>query len=123
MMKLYEEFGLPSQALDVLRQRLSFGDTYPAYALLREGPTGSIWVQRLRVLTEMPAEERDGFNPQLGFGSPDWDVFDSGGQYLGLVRMPDRFQPIRFQNDRIYGIWRDELDVQYALILRVEGVE
>jgi hypothetical protein len=121
MIRLYEEFGIQGAALDAVRQALGFADLYPAYALIRGGPAGSIWVQHLRTPGEMSPEELESFNPQLGFGSPNWDVFDIDGRYLGIVEMPERFQPIRFRGDRIYGIWRDELDVQYALILRVEG--
>jgi hypothetical protein len=36
--------------------------------------------------------------------------------------MPDRFQPVRFLGDRIYGIWQDDMDVQYVLKLRITGL-
>ncbi|MDX1395492.1 MAG: hypothetical protein R3195_13980 [Gemmatimonadota bacterium] len=122
MSRVWEDFGVPPPAIAQLRETIGFAETYPAYALLRGGPDGSIWVQRLRDLGGMSAEEREEFNPMVGFGSPTWDVFDAEGRYMGRVEMPDRFQPIRFQDDRIYGIWTDDLDVQYALILEVERV-
>ena len=34
--------------------------------------------------------------------------------------MPLRFQPIKFQGMDIYGIQRDELDVQYVVKLTIE---
>ena len=77
-------------------------------------------MQRLRTPSEMSPEELEDFNPQLGFGSPDWDVFDAEGRFLGTIEMPERFQPIRFQDDRIYGIWRDELDVQRVWVLALD---
>ena len=36
--------------------------------------------------------------------------------------MPPRFKPRMFREDKIYGVWRDDLDVQYIVRLRiVEG--
>ena len=74
----------------------------------------------VRVLSSLSAQERKGFNPQYDLLSPDWDVFDSEGRFLGVVRMPDRFQPVRFLGTDIYGIQRDELDVQYVVKLKLE---
>jgi hypothetical protein len=64
---------------------------------------------------------QDSYNPQLDFGSRTWDVFDAEGRYLGVVNMPPRFQPVRFLGNVIYGIQRDELDVQYVVKLQVVG--
>ena len=55
------------------------------------------------------------------FGAPDWDVFDAQGRYLGVVEMPQGFTPKLFREDKIFGVWRDELDVQYVLRLRIVG--
>ena len=55
-------------------------------------------------------------------GAPDWDVFDSDGRFMGVVTMPNRFAPRAFVGHRIYGVWRDELDVQYVVRLRIVGV-
>ena len=52
-------------------------------------------------------------------GSPEWEVFDDQGRYLGVVTLPDRFQPTNVEGSQIYGIWRDELDVQYIMRLTV----
>ena len=54
-------------------------------------------------------------------GGQDWDVFDAAGRYLGVVTMPPDFAPMVFLHDQIYGVWRDELDVQYVLRLRIVG--
>jgi hypothetical protein len=35
--------------------------------------------------------------------------------------MPPDFTLKLFRDDRIYGVWRDELDVQYVLRLRIVG--
>jgi len=36
--------------------------------------------------------------------------------------VPHRFQPVTFEGDLIYGIWRDEFDVQYVRVMRVVGL-
>lgn len=52
-------------------------------------------------------------------GSSNWDVFDEGGRYLGVTRMPTGFTPTLFLGDRIYGVALDELEVPYVVRLRV----
>jgi len=119
LVRLWKRIGVSGPELAAARDATGFADFYPAYAMVRAGPGGSIWVQHLQTPAELTPEEIEDFNPQLGFGSPTWDVFDPAGHFLGSLDMPDRFQPLRFQGDRIYGTWRDDLDVQYVLILRV----
>ena len=53
------------------------------------------------------------------FGARDWDVFGRDGRLLGVVQMPARFQPRLFVGDAIYGVLRDEFDVQSIARLRV----
>lgn len=119
MVGLWREFGVGGPQLEAMRSGIGYADFFPAFASLQGGPAGSIWVQHLQLPGELTAEERETFNPQLGFGSPTWDVFDPEGRFLGRIEMPARFQPVRFVDDRVYGIWRDELDVQYVLVLRI----
>jgi hypothetical protein len=55
-------------------------------------------------------------------GGPTWDVFDEEGRLLGTIRMPDRFAPGFFDHHdpyTLYGIQRDELDVQYVARVKV----
>jgi hypothetical protein len=35
--------------------------------------------------------------------------------------MPPGFTPKLFRGEKIYGVWHDELDVQYVLRLRIVG--
>ena len=71
----------------------------------------------------MTAEERETWNPLLDLGASEWDILDSEGRYLGVLDMPHRFQPVTFEGDLVYGIWRDEFDVQYVRVMRVVGLE
>jgi hypothetical protein len=52
-------------------------------------------------------------------GSNEWDVFDAEGRYLGVLAFPLRFQPIREVDGVIWGVERDEFDVQSVVGYRV----
>jgi hypothetical protein len=73
--------------------------------------------------TGMTAEERENWNPLLDLGASKWDILDAEGRYLGVLDLPHRFQPVTFEGDLVYGIWRDEFDVQYVRVMRVVGLE
>ncbi len=64
-------------------------------------------------------EEIERYNFIEDFGGSNWDVFDADGRFLGEVAMPPRFTPRALLGDRIYGVARDALDVQYVVRLRV----
>lgn len=115
-----EQNGAPAQMIDQMIGAMSFADNWPAFARLRGGPDGTLWVQRLRKLSEMSDDERENWNPQLDQGGPEWDVFEADGRYGGVVELPARFTPFAIEEDRIYGVYRDEFDVQYV---RVYGLD
>jgi hypothetical protein len=48
-------------------------------------------------------------------------VFDHEGRYLGPIDMPARFQPMHVEGSNIYGVARDDLDVQYVVKLQLVG--
>lgn len=111
-----ERNGAPSQMIDQMIGAMGFADNWPAFARLRGGSQGTLWVQRLRDLSEMSDEERESWNPQLDQGGPHWDVFEADGRYGGVVELPARFTPFAIEEDRIYGVFRDEFDVQYVQV-------
>ena len=49
-------------------------------------------------------------------------MVDREGRYLGVVDEPEGFLWLRTVGDRMYGTWTDELDVQYVMALRIEGL-
>jgi len=108
--------GAPPAAVEAFLQTVEFADFYPAFATLSVGPAGSTWVQRIKSGDEIGGDED--FDPQ-DVGSPIWDVFDDEGRYLGPLTFPGRYQPIKVAGDRIYGIDRDELDIQRVKVYRV----
>jgi hypothetical protein len=97
-----------------------FADFYPAYAMLMGGPGGTMWVQRIRTADDV--QQGGGTFDARDVGSTTWDVFDGEGRLLGPIVMPDRFQPMRVQGAHIYGVLRDEMDVQHVVRLRVDGM-
>ena len=109
----------PPEAMAQFLSMLKFAPSYPAFQQMMGGIDGTIWVQQIQALSQLPPEAREDFNPMTDLASPRWDVFDREGRYLGVVTMPARFQPVTFAGDKIYGIQRDELDVQYIVVLRV----
>jgi hypothetical protein len=127
----FRQIGAPPAMAEQLHEAVHFAEFYPAFHRLHTGPGGSLWVQRVMTPGEMTAEEIEalgrivqnpqGFvtNPHLPVGAPDWDVFDADGRYLGVVTMPSRFTPLRFIGDEIYGVGKDDLDVDYVIRLSI----
>jgi len=112
--------GAPPAQLDAILQGVGFADSYPVFSQFFAGPGGTLWVQRIRSAEDMAegAEEGVEFNFQ-DIGSPEWEIFDAEGRYLGVVTLPDRFAPVSAHGDDLYGVWSDELDVQYVMRLKV----
>jgi hypothetical protein len=114
----WQRQGMNAQAMEVMSQALSFAEFYPAYANILGGPEGSLWVQEIQT-PDAVAEAGGTFNLQ-DIGGPGWEVFDDQGRLLGTVSMPARFTPVVFVDDHIYGVLRDELDVQYVARMTVD---
>lgn len=110
--------GVPPQAIEQLRGVVEFAETYPAFARLQGGPDGTIWVQRIQPLSQLSEEALAAFNFLEDVGSPNWEVFDGEGRFLGTFTMPLRFAPRLFVGDEVLGVSRDELDVQHLVRMR-----
>lgn len=118
--QMWEENGVPPQSIDQMSSALSFAEHWPAFTRMRGGPYGTLWVQRVRDMDDMTEEELENWNPQLDQGDPRWDVFESDGRYGGVVELPARFTPFALEEDRIYGVFRDDFDVQYVRVYRLD---
>jgi hypothetical protein len=120
MQDQYRQFGLPPAQIEQILQGVGFADFYPAFGQIFLGPEGTLWVQRIRSARDMAGDagEEFEFDPQ-DIGSPEWEVLDSEGRFMGVVTFPDGFQPRNVQGDHVYGLWQDELDVQYIVRLKV----
>lgn len=118
--RLWEENGVPPQAIEQMSSALSFAEHWPAFTRMRGGPHGTLWVQRVRNMDDMTEDELENWNPQLDQGDPRWDVFEADGRYGGVVELPARFTPFALEEDRIYGVFRDDFDVQYVRVYRLD---
>lgn len=105
--------GISPEAVQRQIDRLSYGTTFPAFNQLMEGPDGTTVVQQIGELNEM--ERLDLSEEQSRrMGSGTWDVFDTDGRYLGPVELPERFTPMVWQPDAVYGRWLDDQDVAHV---------
>lgn len=111
--------GAPPQIAEQFLSTIEFADFYPAFASLLGGPDGSIWAQRIQTAEDVAAAGGE-FSVQ-DIGGPIWDIFDAEGRYLGELELPARFTPHKILGDGIWGVWRDELDVQHVRRLRLDG--
>lgn len=116
MERRWDEGGASPDLRARMRARFHFADFIPAFQALAVGPMGTIWVQPVKPASDLSLAELRVYHENP---SPDWDVFDSEGRFLGVVTMPSRFEPMVFRGDRIYGRWRDELDLPYAVRFRI----
>ena len=114
----FEEQGVPQEMAGPFLDAIQFEEEWPALARLIGGPDGTLWVQRVdpdSAVDELTVEAL-----QAGdFGSPRWDVFGADGSYLGEIEVPGRFVPFVFDGDYLYGVDRDEFEVQQVVRLRV----
>ena len=115
--------GFGAAWVEDLLSGVHFTETYPAFARLSCGPSGSIWVQPWRSVNSLADDEL----PEVMIGteseaSAHFDVFDRQGRYLGEVPLPPDFWPFRFQGEHLYGRWRDSLNVEYVKVLKIEGI-
>lgn len=111
--------GVPPSRLSANHANVHFAEFLPVFSTFHTGYLGSLWVQPVQAPGLLSDEEIELYNFVEDFGASDWDVFDSEGRFLGEVRMPSRFSPRIFIGDRIYGVARDDLDVQYVVRLRI----
>jgi len=111
--------GVPPSRLPENRSRVHFAEFFPAFSSFHIGVDGSLWVQPVQSPGDLSEDDMARYNFAEDFGASGWEVFDAEGRFLGIVEMPPRFQPRTFRDDMIYGVWRDDLDVQYVLRLRV----
>lgn len=113
--------GVPPDRLEANHQRVAFAEFFPAFFSFDLGYEGSLWVQPVRSPGGLSDAEIERYDFVEDFGDSAWEVFDRDGRFLGIVNMPPRFQPRLFHKDAIYGVLRDDLDVQHVVRLRVRG--
>lgn len=51
-----------------------------------------------------------------------FDVFDADGYFLGTVSVPENASVRYMQNDTVWGVVRDSLDIEYVMRWRLNGL-
>lgn len=97
---------------------MEFGTHFPAFAALFGGPEGTLWVQQALQASSFEPHEMASFGLHAMAG-PEYDIFDREGHYLGTMAPPRGFDPMIGRGEHLYGVQRDDLDVQYVVRLRV----
>jgi hypothetical protein len=98
---------------------LNIPEFYPAMVNVLTGPDNTIWAQRFLKPTSLSSEEQERYSPRRDYGSPEWEVFDSSGTFLGVVVTPRRFELHTMTGDRACGALRGEVDVEYVVCLLI----
>jgi len=52
-----------------------------------------------------------------------WSAYDTSGRLLAALRAPERFEITYVGEDRVVGLWRDDLDVEYIRVYSFPGTE
>lgn len=117
----WADIGMTAEGLKRMRDNFSFAEFLPVFHRLTAGPMGTIWVQHIASPAQLSDLELASFRTLIGWGRPEWDVFNSGGRFLGVVRGPLGFFPVLFRGNEVYGVQMGENDRQYVLKLRIVG--
>jgi hypothetical protein len=100
----------------------------PPLGAMLLGAGGGVWLLRNDLIAEDPVRaEWELFNTGARMGMAErplrWDVFDAEGRFLAAVELPARFRPAAVDGDRVTGVQLDDMDVEYVVRYRVEGLD
>ncbi|NNG17411.1 MAG: hypothetical protein HKM89_13110 [Gemmatimonadales bacterium] len=99
---------IPEQIREQFEQQLEdapYPDAFPYYTGIRTDTEGNLWVQGGKM-----RHQRDVYH---------YTVFDTTGQELGQVTMPEQFTPMQLGADWVIGVWRDEDDLEYVRLYQL----
>ena len=94
-------------AVTRIRSRLRdypFPSHHPAYGNVLFDDDGNLWVEASR----RPSRPGN-----------DWRVLSPSGEFLGVVSFPRGFRPMSFKRERVAGVWRDDLSVEFVWVLGI----
>jgi hypothetical protein len=80
--------------------RAGAADSFPAMQGIAIGTDARIWMRQYGI----PGED----------GEPTWLVVEQDGTPVAWVEVPRRFTPYEYGTDRLLGVGRDSLNVQYV---------
>jgi hypothetical protein len=80
---------------------------------------GSFWVERIDGLEPGDYEYANSFGEDAPRSSR-WDFFDAAGRFLTTVNFTLEFAPLAVRGNEVTGVFRDEMDVEHVVTLRIE---
>ncbi len=83
----------------------------PALGRIFVSPSGAILVERPDLVDNPVALEWT----QLGRQRTHWDYFNPEGRFEGMVSFEANFTPRTLTDAAVYGVLRDDLDVEYVV--------
>lgn len=100
-------------------------DVKPFFRGITVAQDGRIWVQLSQPGVREPADTTaqrapDAPPPVDRYIEPlVYDVFEPDGTLLARIAAPDKFRPLFMRGDYVWGVQRDEYDVNYVVRLRI----
>jgi hypothetical protein len=97
----------------------------PFFRSLMVAHDGRIWVQLSQPGVREPADLTEERAPDAPPPIDRWveplvfDLFEPDGHWLARIAMPERFRPMYMRGDHVWGVQRDEYDVNYVVRLRM----
>ncbi len=92
---------------------MPFASRRPAFSQILAAPSGQLWVGE-HVGPETPFPGRRG-------PSRRWFVFSPEGAFLERIKTPEGFVPHALVDDRVWGVYRDSLDVESVRAYAIAG--
>jgi hypothetical protein len=88
------------QRLEEQTRRSEFAEVLPSFRDLMLDAEQRIWVEE--------------YVPSWENRTPMWTIFAADGALLARASIPENFTPIHIAEDRVVGVWLDELEVSYV---------
>lgn len=93
------------QFVNVYLEGMRYPETLPTLGGLMADSERNLWVEPFASAVEEPPTR--------------WMVFEAEGRLLGEVSLPERFEPRAVTADRVYGVWIDDLEVEWLHVYRL----
>lgn len=94
-------------AIEAYLEDMDYPATLPSASELMTDSDGYLWVEP--------------FDADIGDEtSPPWVVLAPDGHLLGVIGFPGRLEIRAITTDRVYGVWTDELDIEWVRVYRLE---
>jgi hypothetical protein len=100
-------------------------DAKPFFGTLTVAHDARIWVKLSQPGARQPADPESEREPGAPAPIDRWaeppvyDVFEPDGTWLARIEAPERFVPMYLRGDHVWGMDRDEYDVNYVVRLRI----